>query len=195
MPDADAAAPSFLILHGIDNEQPPGHWHHWLASRLRDRGLAVAYPAMPEPYAPDPDRWREHALAQLADLPEPRVVVCHSLGCLTWIRMAASDRSPRVGRVLLVSPPHDECLPDNGAAFALGDVDTAAVRAPTAGPARVVCGAEDPYCPGGPPPWAEAIGAEVDLLPGVGHVTPDDGHGPWPSCERWCLDPRVRIEA
>jgi len=58
---------------------------------------------------------------------------------------------------------------------------------------RLVRGTEDPYSPHGVPAWAPAIGAEVDELPGAGHITPDDGHGPWPACERWCLDPAVRI--
>ena len=45
-------SPSFLILHGIENLQPPEHWHHWLTLRLRERGCEVRYPALPEPFEP-----------------------------------------------------------------------------------------------------------------------------------------------
>ena len=69
-----------------------------------------------------------------------------------------------------------------------------ALRASCRSPVRVVCGELDPYRPDGPPPWAAEVGAEVDRLSGVGHVTPDDGHGSWQSCLDWCLDPAARIE-
>jgi len=179
----------FLILHGIDNLRPPEHWHHWLAERLRGRGFATSYPALPEPFDPRPKHWGAAVLSSLSELPPSPVVVCHSLSCLLWIRMAAAGDLPPCERVLLVSPPHDDRLPANGTSFAVGDLDPSAIEeAP-----RVVCGTEDDYAPGGPPGWAAEIGADIDMLAGVGHINPDDGHGPWPSVERWCLDPDERL--
>jgi uncharacterized protein len=199
MPEPDpmpARSPSgFLFLHGIDNLRPPEHWQHWLVARLRERGHAVAYPALPEPFSPRPARWREAVLDALGELPAEPVVVCHSLSSLLWVRMAAAGDLPPAERVLLVSPPHDERLPPNGTDFTVGTVDGDRVRSAVRLPPRIVRGDEDPYLPGDVPRWAEEIGADVDVLPGVGHVTPDDGHGPWPSCERWCLDPSTRITA
>jgi predicted alpha/beta hydrolase family esterase len=187
-------SPSFLILHGIENLQPPEHWHHWLTTRLRERGCEVRYPALPEPFEPELARWRETALAQLAELSGERVVVCHSLSCLLWLRIAAeAGNTEVVDRLLLVSPPEDEALPESGNEFRLGTFDLRAVSGGVRSAPRVVRGTQDPYSPSGPPVWIPAVGAELDEIPGAGHITPDDGHGPWPAVERWCFDPGVRI--
>ena len=188
------ASTSFLILHGIENEQPPEHWHHWLASALLGRGLEVSYPALPDPFEPKLERWRETALAELAELSGERVVVCHSMACLLWLRIAAEARDGEiVDRLLLVSPPEDDELPPAGREFKLAGVDVHRVADGVRSAPRVVRGTRDTYSPSGPPAWITAVGAELDELPGVGHITPDDGHGPWPAVEEWCLDPSVRI--
>ena len=187
---------SFLILHGIDNERPVDHWQHILAGELRERGNQVLYPQLPEPSAPSFERWRDALFAELGELlGGERVVVCHSMACCLWLRSAPAIAAERpVDRLLLVSPPDSDLLPENGADFRCEWVDGDAVRASCRSAARVVCGERDPYRRAGPPQWAGAAGAEIDVLPGVGHVTPDDGHGPWSSCLAWCLDPAVRIE-
>jgi len=38
---------AFLILHGLEGSGPE-HWQTWLAGRLRERGLEVAYPSLPD---------------------------------------------------------------------------------------------------------------------------------------------------
>ncbi|HYY74073.1 MAG TPA: alpha/beta hydrolase [Solirubrobacterales bacterium] len=50
-------ATGFLILHGVDNVRPPEHWQSLLAAQLVEHGLEVRYPALPEPEAPDLERW------------------------------------------------------------------------------------------------------------------------------------------
>ena len=46
----------FLILHGWEGSGPE-HWQSWLAERLRAAGEVVAYPALPDPYAPRLGAW------------------------------------------------------------------------------------------------------------------------------------------
>lgn len=193
---ASTEASSFLILHGIDNERPADHWQHILATALRERGHRVLYPQLPEPSAPRVERWQEVLSAGLAELGgSERVVICHSLACCLWLRTAvAIAGSGPVDRLLLVSPPESGRLPDNGAGFRYGPVDAPALQASCLSPVRIACGELDPFRPDGPPEWGTEAGAEINRLPGVGHVTPDDGHGPWPTCLEWCLDPTTRLE-
>ena len=188
LPTVDSRQPGYLILHGIENERPPEHWQHHLAASLGARGLAVRYPQLPDPYEPSLKEWREAALTELGELPAHRILVCHSLSCLLWLRIAAqAGGGPELERLLLVAPPDDDLLPAGGREFALGEADVGALRGAVHGEIRVVRGGGDPYSPGGPPRWAEALGARVDLLEGAGHITPDDGFGEWPWCLEWCL--------
>ena len=186
----------FLILHGLANHRPPAHWQHRLASRLRARGEVVAYPALPDPDAPRLAAW-EAALAERLDAlaGRERVVICHSLACLLWLRAGPAAAGPAgVARLLLVSPPASERVPDAGAEFRLAGLDGAAVRAGVASPIRVACSDGDPYAPPGTAEaYAEALGAQLDVIPGAGHITPGDGYGRWPSVEEWCERPGVRL--
>jgi len=52
-----ALATGFLILHGVENHRPPEHWQFLLAAQLVEHGLEVRYPALPEPDAPELERW------------------------------------------------------------------------------------------------------------------------------------------
>jgi uncharacterized protein len=50
---------SFLILHGVENRRPAGHWQYDLAQRLRERGERVFYPQLPDPDRPALPAWIE----------------------------------------------------------------------------------------------------------------------------------------
>ncbi|NHC14297.1 RBBP9/YdeN family alpha/beta hydrolase [Motilibacter deserti] len=191
---------SFLILHGWQNTRPPGHWQRWLAEQLEAGGERVAYPQLPDPDEPRLDVWTEHLLAALDTLPaQGRTVVCHSLACLLWLHAAARPSPvPPVDRLLLVAPPSGEVLRRHieVAAFAGPAASAADVRASALSEARLVAADDDPYCPAGAAgEYARALELELDLLPGQGHLSMDEGYGPWPSVLRWCLEPGVRVEA
>lgn len=189
-------ARAFLILHGLANHRPPGHWQRRLAERLRGRGETVAYPALPDPDAPDPARWEQALRGELAALAgRERVVVCHSLACLLWLRCGAEAAGREgIARLLLVSPPASGRVPEAGAAFRLDRIDGDAVRAGVRDPIRIACSDDDPYAPAGTAQaYAAALDAELDVLPGAGHIALDDGYGPWPDVERWCDDPSWRL--
>jgi hypothetical protein len=180
----------------LANHRPPGHWQRWLAERLRSHGEAVVYPALPDPDRPRRAGWegalREH-LAAVAG--RERIVICHSLAGLLWLRAGpAAAGAEGVARLLLVSPPASERVPEAGAELRLDGLDGAAVRAGVAAPVRIAASDADPYGPPGTAEsYAEALGAELDVLPGAGHITPEDGYGPWPSVLEWCLEPAARL--
>jgi predicted alpha/beta hydrolase family esterase len=194
MPVPAGRCESFLILHGIGYDGDPDHWHNRLAGRLREAGRSVHYPRLPNPETPSLGEWLTILREQLEtmDRARGRIVICHSLGCLLWLHHAPSLERP-VDRLLLVAPPEDGEIPAPGAEFAIGSPDVAALRASSIAPPRLARGEADPYSPTGVPSWAVEAGAEIDELQGAEHINPDDGHGPWPSCESWCFDPATRL--
>src|SRR5437868_2060958 len=95
---------AFLILHGIEGSGPQ-HWQTWIAGRLRERGLQVAYPELPKPFEPHLDEWLTALDDELGRLPlAETTVLCHSLGCLLWLHR----RGEPVARALLVAPPQPD---------------------------------------------------------------------------------------
>ena len=186
----------FLILHGAENRRPPEHWQHWLAEQLRHRREIVIYPQLPEPDSPSLESWLELIRAELAQLGDgERIVLCHSLAVLAWLhhanRLAASER---VHRVLLVSPPSPDILWPEVADFAPPANLAPCSITYASHETRIVCADNDPYCPlGAKRLYAEPLDVPADVIPGGGHLSIDDGYGPWPSVLAWCLDASARL--
>lgn len=179
-----------VILHGWQNRRPDGHWQKWLAAELEARGAEVRYPQLPDPDAPVPGEWLAALEAQLAGFqPERLTVIAHSLGCLLWLdhlreRARRGERGLAAARVVLVAPPAPEVLAavPEIAAFAIDpDEELASLVAAATGELLVVAGDIDEYCPrGAGPSFAEPLGAALLTVEGGGHLTIDDGFGPFP---------------
>ena len=179
----------FLILHGIENHRPPGHWQFLLAARLVELGREVRYPDLPDPDAPRYDRWRDRLREELAALcSDERVVVCHSLACLLWFRAAPElGDNERIDRLLLVSPPSSDRVPEAGASFRLREFDAHAVRTSVRGEIAIFCSDADPYNPPGAQAlYGDALGVTAVVFRGAGHITPESDYGPWNAAEDWC---------
>ncbi|MYV67535.1 hydrolase [Streptomyces sp. SID2131] len=187
----DTAAKTFLILHGFQNHRPPGHWQHWLAERLRERGHEVRYPQLPSPDAPVLAEWLD-ALEEYGKRPARGefVVLAHSLSVLLWLRAGACR--PDADRVLLVAPPSPSVTASIPEITAFADgLDLAE----TGLGARLVYGGGDPYCPEGADlHYGRPLGLDLDLVPDGGHLSPAHGYGDWPSVLEWCEDPSVRVK-
>lgn len=139
---------SFLFLHGLDGSDD-GHWQRWLAARLTAAGERVLFPELPDASDPEPAAWEAALREELDSLSEPPVVLCHSLGCLLWLRHVSASPGSRAERVLLVAPPHREDIRPVRE-FTLFTPDPVAVGA-AAEQTRIVCSDDDPYCPDGAP--------------------------------------------
>jgi predicted alpha/beta hydrolase family esterase len=186
---------SFLILHGVENRRPAEHWEYQLAQRLREGGEQVFYPQLPDPDRPALEAWIQAIEAELAMMRGERVVVCHSLACVTWLHLAARRGAiPAADRVLLVSPPGPSAFEwDAIAGFSFASLDLDGLKLAAATP-RLACSDNDPFCPeGAAEVFGRPLGCDVDLLPGAGHVTVSNGYGAWPSVLDWCLDPATRL--
>jgi hypothetical protein len=116
-----------------------------------------------------------------------RVVICHSLACLLWLRHAESaDPADAVDRLLLVCPPGPAALPQELAPFHRSGDDPGALARTVRRPAELVCTDADPWCPEGASLlYGAGPGVVVHEVGGAGHLSADDGFGPWPAVEHW----------
>jgi uncharacterized protein len=185
--------PAFLIVHGLGGSGPE-HWQTWLAGRLADRGLEVAYPLLPAADAPRPEAWLGALRDELERLPAGETtVLCHSLGSLLWLHHAARGPGGQVARALLVSPPQPDTDEPESAGFRPVPLDRDGVAAAARG-TLLVCSTDDPWCP---PQTSRRIAEEtavpIDWIENAGHVNADSGYGPWPEVEAWALGERERV--
>jgi predicted alpha/beta hydrolase family esterase len=181
---------AFVLLHGWQNRREPEHWHHWLHDQLVARGFVVRYPQLPDPDAPSLDAWIDAHRAQLDACGTADVtVVCHSLSVPTWLHAVARGDVGEVENVILVAPPSASVLAQLELAEFIwrptGD-DTLGAR----GAAVMIVGPDDPYCPEGPDDeYVQPLGLPKIVIPDGGHLSTNDGYGPWPQLLDWCLDP------
>ena len=188
----------FLVLHGWENHRPPEHWEWWLVDQLRSRGEQVLYPQLPAPDDPVLDDWLELLAAEWRQMGDgERVVVAHSLSCLLWLHAAARGVvDPPADRVLLVAPPSPRATASRPeiAAFVAPE-DPASVWASSRADVRLVASDRDPYSTEGTAHevYGGPLGLDGEVLAGAGHVTVEDGYGPWPAVLDWCLDGRTRF--
>ena len=191
----------FLVLHGWENHRPVEHWEWWLTDQLRGLGEHVLYPQLPSPDEPQPEDWLAAFEAEWLQMGAgERVVVAHSLSSLLVLHAAGRGLvDPAADRILLVAPPSPEATlsyPQIAAFVLTADTaDPAAVWAASRTTVRLVCSDSDPYSPEGTAAtiYAEPLGMDAEVVPGIGHVTIDDGFGPWPLALAWCLDPVTRF--
>jgi predicted alpha/beta hydrolase family esterase len=184
---------SFLILHGVENWRPRQHWQWWLAHELRARGEHVFYPQLPAPSSPTLDAWLAVLHGELVQLGTgERVVIAHSCGVALWL-LAAAELTPeeRVDRVALVAPPGPSAFTAPYRAFLPVGIDWDAVAHTSTQRPIVITSDNDPYCPermtGYRTTYTQVLDLQHTVIPGAGHITIEDGYGPWPSMLDWCL--------
>ncbi|ELX8380530.1 RBBP9/YdeN family alpha/beta hydrolase [Providencia vermicola] len=95
-----------IIVHGY-TASPEKNWFPWLKAQLEQCGASVFVPAMPDPQAPDPQRWLQFLLDANIKLDTNTVLIGHSLGCVSVLRFLAEQRQ-RVGGYIFVSGFTDE---------------------------------------------------------------------------------------
>jgi predicted alpha/beta hydrolase family esterase len=183
---------AFLIVHGLEGSGPE-HWQTWLAGRLRERGLEVAYPDLPEADNPRLERWLEALHGELARFPAAETtVICHSLGSLLWLHHGADRPVQQVARALLVTPPQPDDDDPQSPGFRPVPLDREGVAA-AAAETFLVCSTDDPWIsPEASRRIGETIGVSIDWVENGGHVNTASGYGPWPAVEAWALGERER---
>lgn len=95
-----------LILHGWNGSAYP-HWQAILAQDLEKEGYEVSFPTLPNKDLPKLEDWKTYIKKEIEDF-NPNVVVCHSLGCITWFHIA-DELDIDLDKLMLVAPVKQEC--------------------------------------------------------------------------------------
>lgn len=106
---------SSLIVHGkptrerYENPDIPkpheANWLPWLSASLERRGISTFVPAMPRPYVPDYNAWREELGSTRID--STTSLVGHSAGAEFLLRLLSTERLLTAEQLVLVAPYAD----------------------------------------------------------------------------------------
>ena len=164
---------SILILPGRGNSSPD-HWQSRWEAKLSSA------------HRVHQDEWerptRAHWLARIGQAVKaahkPVVFVTHSLGGIAAVWAARENFAERIAGAFIVAPPSDHRIAE------ADEIDNAFGPVPRSKlpfPAVVVASRNDPRATLA---WSEAIasswGAEFVDAGEAGHISADDGFGPWP---------------
>ena len=174
-----------VIVHGYDGSGP-GHWQRWLETELRQNGVPVLLPELPDPTAPRKDVW----VAALADVVTtangaPVTFVCHSLGCWAVDHLLAERGPLPIHGALLVAPPSPWLLFEPVESF-LPPPRQRQAWAPLADRTLVVGSDDDEFTSAEEfADIASALGVAHRIIPRAGHINVAAGYGPWPFVLDW----------
>ncbi len=100
-----------IIVHGMpsredyfsekNDSQSNSHWLPWLQQQLNIHGILSQTPEMPEPYAPDYEKWK--SIFEQFILDEETILVGHSCSG-GFIVKYLSEHTVKVNKVILVAP-------------------------------------------------------------------------------------------
>lgn len=104
-----------IIVHGkpkrerFENPDLPkpheANWLPWIQSKLGERGIAAAIPALPKPYFPVYEAWKQEFEAH--DIDEETALIGHSAGADFILRWLSENRDAAPESAMLVAPWHD----------------------------------------------------------------------------------------
>ncbi|MDQ0675820.1 putative alpha/beta hydrolase family esterase [Pseudarthrobacter siccitolerans] len=165
-----------VIVHGYESS-PDANWFPWLQSALEAEGIAVTVVSLPDPDEPDKAAWDNAVSAALGVPDAATVVVAHSLGVVTVLRVLAALPEPwELGGLVLVAGFTEplEALPELDG-FLATDVDVERV-AMSIGERTVLRSDTDPFVPPeASDDIARRLSARVQIHPRAGHFMTEDG--------------------
>lgn len=190
-----------IIIHGWGNTRAEDHWQRHLAVALRGEGRQVYYPQLPDSDLPSFDKWQAVLVAELEMIAATRsaadevVVVAHSLGCSTWLRLATDGLLPLVAdRLILVAPAEPDLL-EEVPSFQIRPNEVVALALKASAASVTLLGSDaDSWSPRGiQATYGEPLGIEPLVWPGVKHLALADGFGRWQGIIDWVLDPQAKL--
>jgi hypothetical protein len=190
-----------LIIHGWGNTRAEDHWQRHLAVSLRGAGQQVYYPQLPDTDLPSFEKWSAVLIAELEMIAANRrdgdevVVIAHSLGCSTWLRLATDGLLPLTAdRLLLVAPAEPDMLEDV-ASFQIRPNDIVATALKASSESVTMLGSDaDSWSPRGiVATYGEPLQIEPIVWPGVKHLALADGFGRWQGVIDWVANPQAEL--
>lgn len=171
-----------IIVHGYE-AAPNAHWFPWLQDALEAKGISVTAVPLPAPDTPEREAW-ESAVNAALGVPDARtVIVAHSLGAITALRVLAALPEPwELGGLVLVAgfvKPLD-VLPELDGYLAT-DVDVERL-ARSIRKRTVIRSDTDPFVPpAASDELAKRLNAQLQVHPEAGHFMEEDGVTKFPS--------------
>jgi uncharacterized protein len=190
-----------LIVHGWGNTRAQDHWQRHLAVESRKRGVSVHYPQLPDTETPNFADWAEVLIAELemiGSLLEPGhevVVVTHSLGCSTWLRLAVDGLLPITADRLLMVAPADVSLLTDVPSFIVEPTSLVreALKA-SANNVQLLGSDADAWSPRGiQETYATPLEIDPIIIEGAKHLALADGWGRWQGVIDWVSDPTANL--
>lgn len=165
-----------VIVHGYESS-PDANWFPWLQSTLEAEGVAVTVVPLPNPDDPDKAAWENAVSAALGVPDAATVMVAHSLGAVTALRVLAALPQPwELGGLVLVAGFTEplEALPELDG-FLATDVGVEGL-ATRIRERTVIRSDTDPFVPpAASDDLARRLDAQLQVHPGAGHFMADDG--------------------
>ncbi|HCT8122754.1 TPA: serine hydrolase family protein [Enterococcus faecalis] len=95
-----------FVVSGL-GATPQDHWFPWLIDRINEQeNLHAVTLEMPNPMAPELNKWVEKLAQEIPDLDENTYIITHSLGSITtlnYLSELANRKEINIGGLLLVS--------------------------------------------------------------------------------------------
>ena len=171
-----------VIVHGYESA-PEANWFPWLQGELQAEGIDVTVVPLPDPDDPEAAAW-EHAVSAALGMPdEGTVMVAHSLGAITALRVLAALPQPwHLGGLILVAGFIEplEALPELDRYLA---TDVEVERLARSIRTRTVIRSDtDPFVPpAASDHLARRLDAQLQIHPEAGHFMAEDGVTSFPA--------------
>ena len=167
-------APRIVVAHGY-LASPEKHWFPWLVDQYAPGVVRV--PALPDSTKPQPGQWLETLADAVGSVDDDTILIGHSLGSITTLRVLDALPRPWTLRGLILVAGFAQPLPNLRRLdpFTAVPVDFAAIVAGAR--QRHVFGSDDDTTVA--PPITAALARRLDapltILPGGGHFVERQG--------------------
>lgn len=163
-----------------------GDWIGWAAEEFKKKGYEVVVPEMPDTGVPVIEKWVAYLKSVVGTVDENAYFIGHSIGCQTIMRFLEMV-DVKVGGAIFVAGwfdlrnLEDEESEKIAKPWIETKIDCGKVKA-NLPHSVVVLGDNDPWVPyeETKKDFEALLGSEVVTLHGAGHITSDEGFGPFP---------------
>lgn len=156
-------------------------WRGWLADIMRKKGAEVTSPDFPNTNEPELGEWLEAVRKEVSKFDEDWVLVSHSLGGPTILRLLESfEEDEKVGAVIMVAAfARDLGIPEIRS-FVENDFDWEKIKS-KAGRFVIINSDNDPFIElEEGKRLADLLGAELVVEHGAGHINEGAGYTSYP---------------
>ena len=174
-----------IVVHQWDGSSE-GDWMPWAKTALEKEGVKVMVPDMPHTEAPEIGEWVEYLKSIVGTPDKDTYFIGHSIGCQTILRYLETLNAPVDGAIFVagwfnlinLEGPEAEAI---AKPWVETPMDFKKIRA-NLPRSILVLSDNDPFVPHEETKkqFEERLGSEVVTIKSAGHITSDDGFGPFP---------------